>query len=108
MSKNEAPAPHPRAKDRNVKIIQISSFLIGANPAGGAVTCVLGLGDDGRVYDWSYFEGEWLENWKLPRERDAEKRIMAMSGAGGAIAPVVPVNRQARRASKAQGKKGKR
>lgn len=42
-----------------VKIVQMSSSTFGE-----AIT-IIGLGDDGMVYNWSYAAGCWLKQWKI-------------------------------------------
>lgn len=37
---------------------------------------ILGRGDDGKIYSWSYIEGAWYSQWAGPDEKKALKTVL--------------------------------
>ncbi len=50
-----------------VKIVTLSAVQTGFNPNGTPNMTVFGLGDNNRVYIWSYQLGMWVQNWEVAK-----------------------------------------
>lgn len=65
-----------------MKIQSISSLDTGFNQNGTPNITIFGLGDDDRVYMWSFEAGQWVPNWKPPQPIAGPRKPSSRRAAG--------------------------
>jgi hypothetical protein len=76
----------PEQNPVGVIIVQISTLNVGFLPNGNPNIAIFGLGNNSRVYNWSYDLGQWVRNWEQPApiaQSKAENRKVRRAAKSG-------------------------